>query len=151
MFGLVLMNFITETLTRILDLTLQIGIPVEQMAKLDANENLHPVPEEMMVICVRQLIVDCHCRSAKRLFHRCKNDCCPRSDLLIFVYRQLSLKHWLPSRVDAARRYTQILHRHPSSYRLAAWVAFDILPARRSTFGQTLPACMESPWIRYTA
>jgi hypothetical protein len=27
----------------------QIGIPVEQMAKLDANENLHPVPQEMMV------------------------------------------------------------------------------------------------------
>ena len=27
----------------------QIGIPVEEMSKLDANENLHPVPEEMMV------------------------------------------------------------------------------------------------------
>jgi hypothetical protein len=29
----------------------QIGIPAEQMAKLDANENLHPVPEEIMLGC----------------------------------------------------------------------------------------------------
>ncbi len=49
MFGLFLMNLSRDD-NLVSDL-LQIGIPVEQMAKLDANENLHPVPEEMMVGC----------------------------------------------------------------------------------------------------
>mmetsp|Transcript_14102 Transcript_14102/g.34479 ORF Transcript_14102/g.34479 Transcript_14102/m.34479 type:complete len:639 (-) Transcript_14102:74-1990(-) len=33
----------------------EIGIPVEEMAKLDANENLHPVPAEMMTAVTEAL------------------------------------------------------------------------------------------------
>ena len=33
----------------------EIGIPAEEIAKLDANENLHPVPEEMMTAVTEAL------------------------------------------------------------------------------------------------
>ena len=72
---------------------MKIGIPVEQMAKLDANENLHPVPKEMMVI------LSCMASDRSRFVD------------IVDAPRRPSLRHWHLSQVAAVLKYILILLR----------------------------------------